>query len=405
MWQSYVLNCRPDVVIAMSDTPYTKPPYSQKRLTKSIERSAAWLLDMLRPIPGTETPRHPNVLVQMAGGTSLAARAAFAEGLTQVFHDKEAEECKPFKCLDDGVAGYVFDLVPLRSALPLNQDISVPSSASDCCTPGLHSLIIASLNPVSHHKLRFANSVDSPHEILLLIQHIGIDLFDARWAQRAADCGVALDFRFPVQEQSDVTDYDGQRGPGTRANGRFDLGYNLYDTVYSQDFSKLAKSFLDGSHATTHSRPLSLVCWCAACSPIAPTTCISHGSADSGTCSNPPPETQQMTTEFMPPVTRAYLHHLLHTHEMSAHSLLTMHNLQVLDAFFAGVRATLAYPDGGSRFVSEVQKFVDYYDEGSCLLEEARVAWKKVDMARGKGRLAREKANAVEASVGGVAEL
>ena len=59
------------------------------------------------------------------------------------------------------------------------------------------------------------------------------------------------------------------------------------------------------------------------------------------------PDFSQATTSsrpWQPPprhFSRAYLHHLLHTHEMSAHTFLAAHNLAVLDAFFAGIRSTL----------------------------------------------------------------
>jgi hypothetical protein len=81
---------------------------------------------------------------------------------------------------------------------------------------------------------------------------------------------------------------------------------------------------------------------------------------------------------------------------MSAHSLLVMHNLAVLDAFFAGVRSVLGdiHSDGsdvGGNFAKEVERFVDNYDEELEVFDEARVRWREVEMARGKGRLARER--------------
>ncbi|KAG6379614.1 hypothetical protein JVT61DRAFT_10123 [Boletus reticuloceps] len=119
---------QPDVVFALTDTPFTPPPYSQKRVTKSIERSTAWVADILQPMPGDagasepHTPRlsrHPlNVLVHMAGGTSLPAREAFAHGLRDRLHGPEADAVKPLRCLDDGITGYVFDLAVLRGIKP-----------------------------------------------------------------------------------------------------------------------------------------------------------------------------------------------------------------------------------------------------------------------------------------------
>jgi hypothetical protein len=405
-WRTYVLDCRPDVVVALSDTPFTKPPYSQRRLTKSIQRSTLWLSDMLRPLPGTERPFHLNVLVHMAGGTSLAARAAFAEDLKEILHGKEAEACKPLKCFDDGVAGYVFDLVPLRSALSYEANIE-PTPVKNSGTSKLLPLVAASLTPLSHHKLRLVNSTSSPQEILLFIQHIGIDLFDARWAQGAADIGVALDFQFPVPDQRDDTGSKGDQRPKTRANGKLDLGHNLYDSPYAHDFSSLTKCRSRKFHAVSENETLTMdnvrppVCQCMACSPTVASKHIAHSSLDGETFSEA--AMRGSTPEFRPPFTRAYLHHLLHTHEMSAHSLLTLHNLEVMDTFFVAVRAILALPDGSSRFGAEVQRFVDFYDEGTLLLEEATIAWKNVDVARGKGRLAR--AGATQVAVNTVAEL
>jgi len=60
------------------------------------------------------------------------------------------------------------------------------------------------------------------------------------------------------------------------------------------------------------------------------------------------------------PYTRAYVHHLLHTHEMSAHTLLALHNLAVLDTFFAGVRRVLS--EQPERFSEEITRFGKTYD-------------------------------------------
>jgi len=77
---------------------------------------------------------------------------------------------------------------------------------------------------------------------------------------------------------------------------------------------------------------------------------------------------------------------------MSSHSLLVMHNLAVLDAFFSGIRSALAKPDATALFASEVTKFIEFYDEDMVVFEEARLMHSDVEYARGKGRLARERA-------------
>jgi len=238
------------------------------------------------------------------------------------------------------------------------------------------------------------NSAASPHEMLVLILHIGIDLFDSRWAQEAANRGIALDFRFPLPEETELERPGGQP-PKKRTNGKVDLGHNLYDLIYAQDFSRLAKCF-----DTTHRDPLENenpietrmpICNCAACSPTAPAIYISHSALDD--------EARELSDlDVVRPFTRAYIHHLLQTHEMSAHTLLVMHNIQVLDAFFTGVRSLLGSSESQSSFAAEVANFMAFYDDGCMLLDEASADWNAVDKARGKGRLAREKAQEAESN-------
>ena len=56
----------------------------------------------------------------MAGLTSIPARQDFAESLLEQLHNAEAEAVKPHKCLDAGVTGYMFDLVPIHLTLGSN---------------------------------------------------------------------------------------------------------------------------------------------------------------------------------------------------------------------------------------------------------------------------------------------
>ncbi|SJL10067.1 uncharacterized protein ARMOST_13449 [Armillaria ostoyae] len=352
-WRSYVLACKPDIVVPLSDTPFTPPPYSQKRLTKSIERSFTWLTHFLQAIEDS----HPlNVFVHLAGGGSIAARTAFSESLLETLHGKDADMVKPLKSLDEGVNGYQLDLVLLRLALSGGasestniSEIPVPTNP-DIKTSDIVPLLRSSLSPLPAHKIRLVNSAESPHEMLTLIQQIGIDLFDAQWAQRAADIGVALDFTFPVCN----------RGARRRSNSKRDIGHNLFDHSYAEDFSPLANCFV-GEAARSGDVPV-------------------YEAAPSG-------------GEIGPAFTRAYLHHLLHTHEMSAHSLLVLHNLTVLDAFFAGVRETIRSLDSETLDL-EISRFFQEYDEELTIFSESKTMWGEVEMARGKGRLTREKEKA-----------
>ncbi|KAH9934864.1 tRNA-guanine(15) transglycosylase-like protein [Fomitopsis serialis] len=410
-WAQYGGACNPDIITALSDTPFTPQPHSQKRTTKSLERSTAWLANLRCSDPNAAANSLSNVVVHMAGGAIVQARRVFAERLVEDLEESEAAQLKPYRRLDDGVAGYVFDLVPLRAALSARSmpprgaiNTLTPTSSADASAvdpAALSELFRASLLPLPTHKPRMVNSASSPHEMLRLIRDVGVDLFDAHWAQRAADIGVALDFRFSIvpglTQPVDPDDTTCPR-PKLRPSGKADLGHNLYSGEYAHDHSRLAASFLDGkSHVQRAAEGLPNfrpVCPCGACSPRNPETHILHSAVDRMSW-----ETQVVAEGPEPPFMRSYVHHLLHTHEMSAHSLLVMHNLSVLDAFFADVRGVLERADV-EEFGRHVDWFLDTYDEEMRIFDEAKVDWAKVEMARGKGRLAREKVKQAESSLG-----
>lgn len=344
----------------------------------------------------------------MAGDIDPAARNAFASSLIETVFGKEKEQIAPFEVLDEGIFGYLFELNPLKTSLladvkpiiskpdedhtTLHPTVILGTIAQAQLTDQLTALLQASLNPLldtqteSQNKLRVATSPASPHEILILIRDVGIDLFDAQWAQRAADWGVALDFTFPPKGKA-------------KHEAKRDLGHNLYDSRYSHDFGRLADSFQDGAsyHAQSGGdlNEALPVCSCIACSPISPTTRLRHSSI----VANENETTIPMA--FDPPFCRAYIHHLLHTHEMSAHAFLVAHNLAVVDALFQGIRDVLRRPDGLTWFRHEVQNFCDTYDGELLAFEKAKKDWMEVDLARGKGRLAREKAKLDEESRAG----
>ena len=414
----------------MSDTPFTDPPYSQKRLTKSIERSAAWLASLIRPISAADNVsssaahlnalqsssgaylHHPTVLVHMSGGSSIPARRAFSSSLMEPLYGPEANLLSPLKSLDEGIAGYTFDLKPLRQAieaaerkdngaktlgiLPPTNGIgtdgavledSDPDLALPAHTDSIVPLLQASLAKLPEEKVRVLNSTEGPHEILKYITEVGVDVFDGGWAQRAADNGIGLDFTFPVREAK------------TGDELKRDIAHDFYDAKYVFDFGTISDCFrgafvgsMDGK--VQDERP---ICPCATCSPLTPQHQISHGvDTPEYTRSNPIPGDGRA----QPHHTRAYIHHLLHTHEMSAHTLLVMHNLAVLSHFFEGIRGVIESLSSGQRpeggWAEEVQKFHDTYDMGRGLFVQAKKRWREVDLARGKGRLAREKAKEVQ---------
>jgi hypothetical protein len=331
-------------------------------------------------------------LVHLAGGVNPSARQAFSQALTETLFGPEADQVKPLKTLDDAITGYTFDLVPLRKAL--KRDTEADNS--------LVHLIQTSLRSLPFGKPRIINSVRGPQDILRLISTAGMDLFDSQWAVDLASLGVALDFAFPVPSSP------ASPPPArTRNNGKTDIGHNLYDGRYATDFNRLSALFLDGQSKSSARNPTNVVtaeqrwCPCIACSPVSPRIQLKHGQADEHVPDPSAPLVPQ------PAYTRAYVHHLLYTHEMSAHALLTAHNLSVVDQFFADIRNVLGR-DGVDKFREEVQKFVERYDDdaapgdviegfgevetvGGIVGKEAKSDWASVDRARGKGRLAREK--------------
>ncbi|KAF9236047.1 tRNA-guanine(15) transglycosylase-like protein [Melanogaster broomeanus] len=417
-WRNYVYKMQPDIVFALTDTPFTSPPHSQKRVTKSIERSAAWVGDILRPIPdapsssepqSSRVPQHPlNVFIHMAGGTSLRAREAFAHGLREKRYGPEAEAIKPLQFLDDGISGYSFDLATLRGIKPhpntsyhqslpdgflrlekaptpttTSDPSPTPSPASSLAEPlvppTIASLLKASLAELPEGKPRLVTGVRSPHEMLRLIRDVGVDIFDTGWAINAANVGAALDFVFPALPIEALEKKSSN------------LGHNLYDVVYAHQFGRLADSFADPDAGVLHRR----VCPCFACSPQSPSSHILHSTLDDQSYADT--AHGEVVVEYDKPCSRAYLHHLLHTHEMSAHTLLVAHNLEVVSALLTGVREMLADTggEGRVRFALEVERFESAYDESMEVFSAARKDWKEVDTARGKGRLTREKAKEV----------
>lgn len=393
-WKMYFQTCKPDLVVALADIPYSQAPQSQKRLQKSLERSTAWLSHLLSTVsqPSSVSPQSPSakpaVLVSLVGGTDERARTTFSENLVEMLHGKEQEQISPLQTLDDGVAGYQFELLPIRQTLQAERISAASQDDPPDQSEELTSLMRSSLAPLPSGKPRIAYGARSPHEILRFICDVGIDLFDMHWAQWAANIGVALDFRFPVPDPAETLSADHTAPkPKSRSDATVDIGHNLFNLDYAHDHSRLASSFLDGaSHsalAATEVAKTPQRCECGACSPVPFSGTILHD-----TVTQPP----EKPSSPLPPYSRSYIHHLLHTHEMSSHTLLTMHNISVMDSFFSGIREVLRRSQAETHlFAQEIERFVATYGEPGELFAEAEKDWAKVESERGKGRLAREK--------------
>ncbi|ESK95789.1 trna-guanine transglycosylase family protein [Moniliophthora roreri MCA 2997] len=336
-WKEYVSKAQPDVVYALVDS---QPVTSQKRLMKSVERTAEWLVHLLKPTTATTEPyRIPPILLQMPGNQSVPARSAFARTLVEPLHPTEIDALKPLQlsCLDDSVIGYVVD--------------------------GSVELMRASLDLLNANKPRIAHTsslafegldqIRGPHDMLTLIRDVGIDMFGAEWAVKLAQWGVALDFEFPAPAQAGSDAVSGPP-PQARKDGKRDIGHNIYHVCYRTDFTPLINS------------QSTLQCHCIACKPLSCETVIRHSVVDAE------PEFPDSNASH----TRAYIHHLLHTHEMSAHSLLVSHNVEVISMFLAGVRHVLSTPD--QDFTKEVKRFFDYYNAGYATSGEIQGVAEKV---------------------------
>ncbi|KAG8925156.1 hypothetical protein FRC01_010612, partial [Tulasnella sp. 417] len=351
-YSSDISSIPPDMAVARSDTHFGSTSPSEKRLVKSLERSLRWLGQILRI-------NHANVFVPMAGLLDDVARGDFATGLLEALEGSEARKLG-FHTLNDGVAGYSLDPAPPKRP----QQTSPPESSP---TSQLVDLPQTSLRPLPEGKPRLVTDCESPprHPPVNPIRVGPVRLlFRSAW-------GVALEFRF--------------RAPPSQPDAAaVDIGVNLYDVEHDMVFERLAKSLRGGAEEEDASLP---VCPCIACTPKFSSTPILHSSLDESPAGEEGPA---------PPFMRGYIHHLLHTHEMTAHVLLAAHNLSVLSGFFADIRAFLAEassaPDAEERFNEEIRKFEQQYKRPDELMREAKVNWEEVNLARGKGRLAREKA-------------
>ncbi len=371
MWNSLVTSTHPDVIFAMSDVPITSTVPSERRGIKSIQKSLHWLSQLLR-IPLTTLP---NVFVQLAGGWNEIARDDFATGLLEALEGADARELGPLglSSLDEGVCGYSVDLMPLRKHAPA--ELLEPSAES---TDALTILTRLSLRPLPEGKLRLITGCNGPHDVLAFVAGCGADLFDSHFAQRAADWGVALDFCFPAPTNP------------VAAAGKREIGVNLYDARHKMAFYSLSECFpgiLTNTSGGSGSNTRTLTCPCLGCSPYFSQTPILHSSIDIST------STIKDQHDYAPSFSRAYIHHLLTNHEMTAHVLLASHNLCVLDTFFTSIRDFIS--SSPAEFEQEVQRFGAYYqrpDETGGILEEAKKRADEVELVRGKGRLARTRA-------------
>jgi queuine/archaeosine tRNA-ribosyltransferase len=339
-----------------------------------LERSIGWIQLLLAELKdktsgpndnideaeNTADPSLPPIIVPLLGGCDPRAREEFSRSLTERQDPIDAIRLGGLKRLDDGVFGYAVEMVDLPTNIL--RDIALErESAPNAFT----ELLEASLTPLTSSKIRIAHTAPSPHAILQLTLKFGFDLFDVPWATEAADLGIALDLQFPVKEGNDENQA---------------IGLNLFDEQFELDLLPLG-----GADSAKESWP---------CAPTYEDDKILHGGLDGEQWDDSARETSSTVGQ---PFTRAYIHHLLHTHEMSAYALLHLHNLAVMHAFFKGIRSQVLN-DGKEGFRKEVLRFHKKYELPERLFEGARARWKEVELARGKGRLKREREAAANLS-------
>lgn len=433
---------RPDLVWSLADVPKTLPldeqlelggadptgadgngrVTSQKRVGKSLERTLGWLEQLLAATATTATSisrdndenspappsqsrsERPPIIVQLMGGSKLRAREEFSTALMEKLDDRDAlrlfgpASAQPAiaksakKRLDDGVTGYTIELVDL----PTNAFLEPPppphtnlqtleevleehrDDIDESSATRITSLLRASLRPLTRSKPRVAHTAPSPHAILRLILECGIDLFDVDcWATEAADLGVSLSFEFPAEKTRDGNEAEKRKKA---------IGEILFDERYASEHVPL------GVGLSTHNAEGG----CGSCYPAFEEgkKRISHSQVDDLQW----PRSETTSPADISGYTKAYIHHLLHTHEMSAHTLLHLHNLAVVSSFFVAIREMLQFQIATQNqrendiFETEVRRFYDVYDaDVGGLLKRARGLWKDVEEKRGKGRLKREK--------------
>ncbi|GAA5893819.1 uncharacterized protein JCM6883_003647 [Sporobolomyces salmoneus] len=299
----------PDLLFALADEPneLLLGEVSKKRLEKSVRRSFNWLKEIVE----TEgVGDRTNLFATLIGNDDFSRRTEFSLALLGTSSSRATSSASPDHSLDPHLAGYVLD--------------------SSFSSP----LLNASLSPLPRDKLRIATLPRGPHEILRLVQEVGIDLFVEEWSQDCSSFGIALDFDFPVPASS-----------SSSSSNKLSVGVNLYDSSHALSFTPLSNSSL------------------------AP----------------PPPEENH---PFGPqPPTRSYIHHLLLAHELTSHVTLALHNQSFIQNFFRAIRETLK----NGTFEIEKRRFEEMYSGDLGVVEEGRRAWREVERTRGKGSL-KEKA-------------
>ncbi|KAH8918803.1 tRNA-guanine transglycosylase [Atractiella rhizophila] len=317
----------PDILLALSDQ--VGSHNSKKRLEKSFNRSIKWLEQLISHNAGNAP-----IFATLLGGSSAETREDWSEvlmgppGYSQFLINGVFEDPSTLRKIDDGISGYAVLLLPPSEHSKSNETL-VPSSATgEPLTESTIDLLRASFAPLTKQKPRLVLAANGPHQILSLISQVGVDLIVDHWSATLSTVGAALDFTFPPP-------------PTSNSPSALPIAINLFDPRYKEDASLLSSS------------PLTL--------------------------RYPIPFNKEGTAP-----TRAYLHHLLMTHEMTGLVLLAMHNTVMMRSFMESVREEMER--GEPTFTKACEEFYNVYDGSFKIVEQAKRDWASVERSRGKGR-------------------
>ncbi|QRV84500.1 hypothetical protein RhiJN_12516 [Ceratobasidium sp. AG-Ba] len=124
---SFVSESNPDIVVAPADTPFTPPPYSQKRIEKSISRSLTWLIQLANAFArGLTESLDLSDWQKLNPGRSASERKQGNDDGALVGAKLSATDPnlpsitasgRVIERLDETIAGYVLELAPIQSEL------------------------------------------------------------------------------------------------------------------------------------------------------------------------------------------------------------------------------------------------------------------------------------------------
>ena len=283
----WIAAIQPDAFVALADeSPCWEQGVAMKKTKQATARTAKWLGELLEKTK--DLPTAPSVFASVQGGSDAGERRACSEDIVERF--------------GASVSGY-----------------SVGSLGAGE-TPGTHrrSLLHASIEPLPVDKPRYlAGLACGPLDVLDAIE-MGVDMVDSSFCHQCTTQGYAL--TFPLKPPNSSTSDDSEeetKGKGKRkrtAVDEKDAGKDR-DAPYVEEDA--ARRLLTGGDAfktnlwalayRADKRPLLPGCQCLAC------------------------------TRYM----RAYVHHLLQCHEMTAAVLLDVHNYYHFNRFMEAAREAI----------------------------------------------------------------